>query len=451
MKLFVNQVFTGLLVTLTATSYAFPAMGWEKLHEFEARAKAAGLGPLESRAATSKNGAEPITDACPFAGAKSALVPGPNKGPYPVPDPKCPNIHQFQAPKPGDERGPCPGTNMMANYGFISRDGLTNYEELVNAQQNMLQIGWDLAVFLAALEVSLSGNPLNDGRISIGGARPDWTNTGLLDPLLGVPGGYDKHNGFESDTSFLRKDQDVARETDGNYGFDQATWKRLIEVCESGKYPKGKEYNFDCAVEARKAQYDYSLATNDRFFFGPYQLILYGTPQFLYKTWATGDLQPNRSLAMTVYGIEEDGKGGYREAPSKLPDNWYTAPEPFTFSSGTTDIIRMYAFNPVSFGGKVDNGTFVPIDSRSLKITNGKLDDPSSNGITCLMQQLLLQESPDIVTNSPLLRVPLSSLNWAKQKTQGMFSGLGCPELTPRGLFPDDHPLVRREQSIASK
>lgn len=442
---FPAYIVTGLALA-SSTALAFPAMGYEKLNEYEARAK------LHNRAAgVSAHGAEPIRDACPFGGAKSALVPGSNRGPYPVPDPSCPDIHQFQAPKSGDERGPCPGVNMMANYGFISRDGLTTYEELVNAQQNMLQIGWDLAVFLAAVEVSLSGNPLNDGRVSIGKARPDWTNTGPLDPLLGVPGGLDKHNGFESDTSFLRKDQYVAQETDGNFGFDQDTFKRLIAQCENGKYPKGAEYNFDCNVQARKAQYDYSMQTNDKFFYGPLQAILFGTPQFLFKTWNTDGLQPNRSLAEVVYGAQPDGKGGYTHVPERVPDNWRTAPQQFTFNSGAIDIGRMYAFNPVLFGGKINNGTFVPLNSGPLKITDGKLDDTTASGIGCFLQQVLLQESPDIFANSPLLQqqalsVPLSSLNWAKTKTQGIFGQFGCPNITPRGLFAEDHPLVKREQ-----
>jgi len=31
--------------------------------------------------------------------------------------------HEFQAPKPGDSRGPCPGLNTLANHGWLNRNG----------------------------------------------------------------------------------------------------------------------------------------------------------------------------------------------------------------------------------------------------------------------------------------------------------------------------------------
>lgn len=45
-----------------------------------------------------------------------------------------------------------PGLNVMANYGFISRDGVSSFDELVAAQQNMYNVGVhhsDLRVRLA--------------------------------------------------------------------------------------------------------------------------------------------------------------------------------------------------------------------------------------------------------------------------------------------------------------
>lgn len=36
--------------------------------------------------------------------------------------------HAFQAPDfdAGDQRGPCPGLNVLANHGYIARDGVTS-------------------------------------------------------------------------------------------------------------------------------------------------------------------------------------------------------------------------------------------------------------------------------------------------------------------------------------
>lgn len=41
--------------------------------------------------------------------------------------------HAFQAPGEGDQRGPCPGLNVLANHGYISRDGITSFAEVTNA------------------------------------------------------------------------------------------------------------------------------------------------------------------------------------------------------------------------------------------------------------------------------------------------------------------------------
>ena len=41
--------------------------------------------------------------------------------------------HPFQAPKQGDIRGPCPGLNVLANHGYISRTGVTSVLELTAA------------------------------------------------------------------------------------------------------------------------------------------------------------------------------------------------------------------------------------------------------------------------------------------------------------------------------
>jgi hypothetical protein len=41
--------------------------------------------------------------------------------------------HAFKAPGRFDQRGPCPGLNALANHGYISRDGITSFAEVVTA------------------------------------------------------------------------------------------------------------------------------------------------------------------------------------------------------------------------------------------------------------------------------------------------------------------------------
>lgn len=41
--------------------------------------------------------------------------------------------HAFLAPSASDLRGPCPAMNALANHGYISRDGYTNFQEAFDA------------------------------------------------------------------------------------------------------------------------------------------------------------------------------------------------------------------------------------------------------------------------------------------------------------------------------
>ena len=41
--------------------------------------------------------------------------------------------YEFQPPGPNDSRGPCPGLNLLANYGYLPRDGHVNLGDVIEA------------------------------------------------------------------------------------------------------------------------------------------------------------------------------------------------------------------------------------------------------------------------------------------------------------------------------
>ena len=41
--------------------------------------------------------------------------------------------YEFQPPGPDDSRGPCAALNLLANYGYLPRDGHVNFGQVVNA------------------------------------------------------------------------------------------------------------------------------------------------------------------------------------------------------------------------------------------------------------------------------------------------------------------------------
>ena len=134
-------------------------------------------------------GAAPYNPQYPYTGAKNGL-PGTGIGGIKVPA-DGDTAHAFEAPGPGDIRGPCPGLNTAANHHFLSHDGITTFNELVDAQQNLYNVGYDLAVTLATLGVALDGDVVT-GKLSLG--CDATSRTSATGSLLGNELGLNGHN-----------------------------------------------------------------------------------------------------------------------------------------------------------------------------------------------------------------------------------------------------------------
>jgi hypothetical protein len=94
--------------------------------------------------------------------------------------------------------------NVAANHNFLAHDGITTFNELVDAQQNLYNVGYDLATLLAALGLTLTDGDVVTEKLSIG---CDATSRTSFNPALtGSEPGLDGHNKFEADTSLTRDD-----------------------------------------------------------------------------------------------------------------------------------------------------------------------------------------------------------------------------------------------------
>lgn len=87
---------------------------------------------------------------------------------------------------------------------FLTHDGITTFNELVDAQQNVYNVSYDLAVLLAALGLTLTSGDIVTEKLSIGCDATSRTSVAQL--LTGNEPGLDGHNKFESDTSLTRND-----------------------------------------------------------------------------------------------------------------------------------------------------------------------------------------------------------------------------------------------------
>lgn len=86
----------------------------------------------------------------------------------------------------------------------MSRDGIVTFNELVAAQQNVYNVGYDLAVVLATLGVGLDGKSICSTVHSSAKSTGDLT-TGKLS-LGSKDKGLAIHGKFEADASLTRND-----------------------------------------------------------------------------------------------------------------------------------------------------------------------------------------------------------------------------------------------------
>ncbi|TFK18470.1 Cloroperoxidase [Coprinopsis marcescibilis] len=108
--------------------------------------------------------------------------------------------HPWRAPRAGDQRGPCPGLNTLANHGYLPRDGVASPAQTIAASMagfNMDLQGASIATYVGHL---LDGNLVTD-LVSIGGKTP---KTGPDPPGNGLVSGIHTHGTFEGDASITR-------------------------------------------------------------------------------------------------------------------------------------------------------------------------------------------------------------------------------------------------------
>merc|ERR1711977_611007 len=357
--------------------------------------------------------ARPVTDEFPYNNAKNG-VPGNGKGGYQVPAPGD-TAHQFEAPNPStDIRGPCPGLNAAANHHFLAHDGIVTFNELVDAQQNVYNVGYDLATLLALLGLTLADGDIVTNRLSIG---CDATNRTSFNPLLtGSQPGLDGHNKFEADTSLTRND---FFPTGNNYEFNGTLFGMMTETT-------GGLYNRDNLAKYRYERYNQSLRDNKNFYFGPLSLLLFGAASFLYELMPSGpDYIPDKATISSFFGAQDNGDGTYSfNNMEKIPDNWYNRVEPYSNGDVTTEILAMYLEYPVLFGGATGNGGFNLINFNGIK--DGKLiAAPDSTVASCLLYQLATERVPSSLNG--IITPTVETLSFVLGKLSPAMRNLGCP------------------------
>ena len=135
---------------------------------------------------------------------------------------------------------------------FIARDGITNYAELTDALQNVYNVGYDLANFLAAFAIYVAdGDPVTR-KLSIG--CDATTRTSWNPALTGSQPGLNGHNKMEQDASLTRNDYFTGG--GDNFSFNTTLFKMFEETvaAETGVFdlPSVAKFRYERYVQSRQ-------------------------------------------------------------------------------------------------------------------------------------------------------------------------------------------------------
>ncbi|RMZ69414.1 heme-thiolate peroxidase aromatic peroxygenase like [Pyrenophora seminiperda CCB06] len=363
-------------------------------------------------------GAAPYTAPYTYTGAQNGL-PGNGMGGIKVPA-DGDTAHAYTPPGPSDIRGPCPGLNAAANHNFLSHDGITTFAELVDAQQNVYNVGYDLAVLLAVLGIEAGGDVVT-GKLSIG---CDATSRTALLPLLGRQRGLNDHNKFESDASLTRNDYFLAN--GDNYSFNGTLFANMKKVADR---VSGGNFDRNTLAAYRAQRYDESLQQNSNFFFGPLSLLLYGASSFLYELFPSYGPEGTADLETMKYffGAVEDSsaEGGWRHVPERIPPNWFSRRQSYFNVDVTAEILAQYVKYPRFFGGNVGKNNFAASSTPFDIIKNGKLPDTATRDLLCFFYQAATSNVPSML--SSVTDTAAALLDFALKKLNPVFKNTGCP------------------------
>ncbi|KAJ2970509.1 heme-thiolate peroxidase [Xylaria curta] len=282
--------------------------------------------------------------------------------------------HSFRPPnfRNGDQRGPCPGLNALANHGYIPHDGVVGLLDVIEPANTVFGMSLDLVLILAGVVTVYVGNPLslNPG-FSIGGASPKSNNLlGNLFGLLGKPRGLiGSHNVIEADSSPTRDDLYV---TGNAHTMNMTLFTKMLEYAEDGVITM--DDLADLAVE----RFHESIATNPAFYYGPYTGTIVRnaayafTGRFLSNNTKEHPLGGHctKEVLSSFYGVyEERGKLIYKEGHERIPENWYRRAADYSLVEYNLDLVAWALKHPVllSVGGNQGKvNTFAGVDLADL-------------------------------------------------------------------------------------
>ncbi|CAN9323128.1 unnamed protein product [Alternaria alternata] len=342
--------------------------------------------------------------------------------------------HAYIAPGSGDLRGPCPGLNVMANHGYLPRNGIASLTQLTMASNEVFGMGIELSGFLSVLATVMGGDITS---VSIGGKPKSGGLVGGLVTglgLIGEPQGLSAtHNRFEADCSPTRGD---VYKTGDPVSLNLPQFEQLIAMPVG---PNG--YDLTVMHPFRGKRYKDSVATNGHYWAGPVTHFAINTATYLftYHFFSNHSAEyPEGYLdAETLKSFEgvTGQPGSFKWAPGRerIPENWYRRAigDDYGIAAFTLDAVgalQALPYMAVIGGNTGKPNTFTGVNIADL--TGGVFNAETlleGNNLMCFTFQAVNSAAPDILKG--LLGNVLAAVQKLTDALNPILADLGCPEL----------------------
>ncbi|KAI0814073.1 hypothetical protein GGR55DRAFT_687083 [Xylaria sp. FL0064] len=348
--------------------------------------------------------------------------------------------HAFVPPnfKAGDQRGPCPGLNALANHGYLPHNGVAAMATLIQAVNEVYGMSIDLGGFLAVYGTVFDGNPLstNPG-YSIGG--PSEFSQNILNGLglLGTPTGLSgSHNKYESDVSATRGDLCVVG---NNYEVQR---DRFIEYYYAIPEDTPAPQQYTALAPFHKKRFEDSESQNGYFFYSPFAGVLVSPAAYSFPPRMMAnhsDEYPegylSRDVFASFFGVDGNSPDNFevKHGWERIPENWYKRPidDEFSIPDFLVDVLEHAAYYPrlLSMGGNTGKpNTFALIDVGDL--TGGVFNTTSlveGNNLECFVLQMIQAAGPNLI--GIMFSDVKKALAPLTDKIQHLLADKACPQL----------------------
>lgn len=405
---------TALTLAFAASAAAFPGMGGSHMAMAEDLAKRGPspvaapasttvniLGGIESAISTAISDVTNIVDGLLASVEGATNVAASNLRPQPG--------YTFQAPGPNDSRGPCPGLNLLANYGYLPRNGYVNYEQVLNATSVGFNMGADLATVLAVFAI------LADGDI----ATESWylgTNPNTL------VGGLNRHSTVEADVSPNREDYYLG--CGDNHHLSSRLFKQNVKIVATST---SKQFDLTNMAAQYSQSASFSKKNNPYLYYFPFpQIVSLGAfafyPNFFSNgTYGAGGVANYQSISSIIGAQYNVSSGNFEYVPERWPKNWYRrAVEYDAVTALTQAFVDIYPTNVIT-------PAISQVGTSNLNISTVLCD--VYMGINSITPLLVAGTEAEIAAAS----------SWALNKLDSAFPAgtfLGCPVNSTSPNFP---------------